>query len=276
MDMDPGTDPRDIPLHQDFPINLNQLPLSYTTQVAEVASPIVSSTSPPEQECPSVAMVQLRGSTCARQSDNIGSIITMLIDDQNVDIDEILTEEQYRQVSQVTGVERDTQMGQVGESIMGQTDLQTKIKEELPLSDHVDYAYQGAEYSFQMRDFRNSSDWSGLDTAALVGGPVEQHQERSGHLLKQNVVTVPSIHQDRGGGCRDEKYWERRRKNNLAAKKSRDTRRVRENQLRLRVLFLENANKVLREQMDRKELETGELRERLRSYENDQNCQNSQ
>ena len=35
------------------------------------------------------------------------------------------------------------------------------------------------------------------------------------------------------------------RKNNLAAKKSRDTRRMRENQLRLRVLFLENANKVI-------------------------------
>ena len=50
------------------------------------------------------------------------------------------------------------------------------------------------------------------------------------------------------------------RKNNLAAKKSRDTRRMRENQLRLRVLFLENANKVLREQMERKEQESGKLR----------------
>jgi len=43
---------------------------------------------------------------------------------------------------------------------------------------------------------------------------------------------------------RDEKYWERRRKNNVAAKKSRDARRVRENQLRLKVLCLENANQV--------------------------------
>ena len=50
------------------------------------------------------------------------------------------------------------------------------------------------------------------------------------------------------------------RKNNLAAKKSRDTRRVRENQLRLRVLFLENANKVLREQMDKKEIESQKIR----------------
>ncbi len=43
---------------------------------------------------------------------------------------------------------------------------------------------------------------------------------------------------------RDGKYWERRRKNNVAAKKSRDARRVRENQLRLKVLCLENANQV--------------------------------
>ena len=50
------------------------------------------------------------------------------------------------------------------------------------------------------------------------------------------------------------------RKNNLAAKKSRDARRVRENQLRLRVLCLENANRVLREQMDRKEVELAQLR----------------
>ena len=50
------------------------------------------------------------------------------------------------------------------------------------------------------------------------------------------------------------------RKNNLAAKKSRDARRVRENQLRLRVLCLENANRVLRDQMDRKELELAQLR----------------
>jgi len=67
---------------------------------------------------------------------------------------------------------------------------------------------------------------------------------------------------------KDDKYWERRRKNNLAAKKSRDARRVRENQLRLKVLCLENANRVLREQMDRKHLETVQLRERLSKYEN--------
>ena len=44
----------------------------------------------------------------------------------------------------------------------------------------------------------------------------------------------------------DDKYLERRRKNNLAAKKSRDARKIRENQLKCKVACLENANQVLR------------------------------
>ena len=54
-------------------------------QVAEVASPIVSSTSHPETEASpnQTMMVQVRASNCIpKQTDNIGSIITMLIDDQ--------------------------------------------------------------------------------------------------------------------------------------------------------------------------------------------------
>ena len=61
-------------------------------------------------------------------------------------------------------------------------------------------------------------------------------------------------------GKRDDKYWERRRKNNLAAKKSRDSRRIRENQMRLRVLCLENANQMLKEEMDRKDVELSNLK----------------
>ena len=49
----------------------------------------------------------------------------------------------------------------------------------------------------------------------------------------------------------DDKYLERRRKNNLAAKKSRDARKIRENQLKCKVACLENANQVLRTELDR-------------------------
>ncbi|KAJ8938846.1 hypothetical protein NQ318_000813 [Aromia moschata] len=38
---------------------------------------------------------------------------------------------------------------------------------------------------------------------------------------------------------KDDKYWARRRKNNLAAKRSRDARRIKENQIALRAGYLE-------------------------------------
>lgn len=40
-------------------------------------------------------------------------------------------------------------------------------------------------------------------------------------------------------GMKDEKYWARRRKNNMAAKRSRDARRMKENQIALRAGYLE-------------------------------------
>jgi len=259
----------ELPMAQDFSLSPQQS-LAYSAQVAEVASPIVSSTSHPETEAsPNQTMVQLRTSNCIpKQTDNIGSIITMLIDDQNVDIEDILTEEQYRQDSDphLPGQARQQQQGEI----------QAKIKEEFPVPEDPSYVYQDTEYDFHMREFRPPAEWNGVGHGAIAGGQGghgEQLHQRAGHVVKQ-ALSVPSVSQD--GGIRDDKYWERRRKNNLAAKKSRDTRRVRENQLRLRVLFLENANKVLREQMERKDLETGELRERLRVYEKSPHCQISQ
>ncbi|KAM3591700.1 uncharacterized protein V6R79_005953 [Siganus canaliculatus] len=44
---------------------------------------------------------------------------------------------------------------------------------------------------------------------------------------------------------KDDKYWARRRKNNLAAKRSRDARRLKENQIAIRAGFLEKENSAL-------------------------------
>ena len=70
-------------------------------QMLEVCSPIVSSTSHPELK---IAMNpnlgQVRAGTyqtgSRQQENNIGSIITMLIDEQGADIDEILIENRDR------------------------------------------------------------------------------------------------------------------------------------------------------------------------------------
>ena len=115
----------------------------------------------------------------------------------------------------------------------------------------------------------------------------DQARDQGRQVLGAEKVTTLTSHVSRVNQFKDHVC----RKNNLAAKKSRDTRRMRENQLRLRVLFLENANKVLREQMEGKDQESGKLRwffylffailylpclhsrERLRQYESTEaNC----
>lgn len=65
----------------------------------------------------------------------------------------------------------------------------------------------------------------------------------------------------------ESKYWERRRKNNLAAKKSRDARRIRENQLKIKLLCLENANKLLKSQVAEEREANKVLKERIKRLE---------
>ncbi|XP_041829879.1 TEF transcription factor, PAR bZIP family member a isoform X2 [Melanotaenia boesemani] len=60
---------------------------------------------------------------------------------------------------------------------------------------------------------------------------------------------------------KDEKYWQRRKKNNVAAKRSRDARRLKENQITVRAAFLERENTVLRS-------EVAELRKECGRYKN--------
>lgn len=250
-------------------------------QMIEVCSPIVSSTSHPELKSPlTPTMVHLRGSYPVRQHENnIGSIITMLIDDQGADLDDILTENRER-----SSEGRETRL---------EGSLQNEIKEEGCLSDHLsplDYPrpYPSPDYAYYQRDYvGQDGQEKDIESRSSLSSNSEGDDDMGRYsrstfdpILSQtqannsNMTTTPyMLSRDTGqplgenGGRKDDKYWERRRKNNLAAKKSRDARRVRENQLRLRVLCLENANRVLREQMDRKEGELVQLRERLGKYE---------
>ncbi|XP_042363562.1 TEF transcription factor, PAR bZIP family member a isoform X2 [Plectropomus leopardus] len=60
---------------------------------------------------------------------------------------------------------------------------------------------------------------------------------------------------------KDDKYWQRRKKNNMAAKRSRDARRLKENQITVRAAFLERENAALR-------TEVAELRKECGRYKN--------
>lgn len=65
----------------------------------------------------------------------------------------------------------------------------------------------------------------------------------------------------------DDKYWARRRKNNVAAKRSRDARRLKENQIAIRAAFLEKENSALRQEAAELRRELGRAMSVLSKYE---------
>ncbi|XP_047464989.1 HLF transcription factor, PAR bZIP family member b isoform X1 [Mugil cephalus] len=65
----------------------------------------------------------------------------------------------------------------------------------------------------------------------------------------------------------DDKYWARRRKNNVAAKRSRDARRLKENQIAIRAGFLEKENSALRQEVADLRKELGRTKNVLAKYE---------
>jgi len=67
--------------------------------------------------------------------------------------------------------------------------------------------------------------------------------------------------------AKDDKYWQRRKKNNVAAKRSRDARRVKENQIAMRASFLESENDKMRKKYEDIKRENAELIKRLSKYE---------
>ncbi|XP_055893834.1 thyrotroph embryonic factor-like isoform X2 [Biomphalaria glabrata] len=79
-------------------------------------------------------------------------------------------------------------------------------------------------------------------------------------IKKSKKVFVPE-------DLKDDRYWARRNKNNYAAKRSRDARRVKENQIALRAAFLEKENSCLREEMNKLRKENAKLKVRLSKYE---------
>lgn len=73
---------------------------------------------------------------------------------------------------------------------------------------------------------------------------------------------------------KDDKYWEKREKNNIAARRSREARRLKENQIALRTAYLEKENNALKREVEQAKAENLELiaekqilLEKLKQYE---------
>ncbi|KAL5011396.1 hypothetical protein ScPMuIL_009947 [Solemya velum] len=79
-------------------------------------------------------------------------------------------------------------------------------------------------------------------------------------IKKSKKVYVPD-------NMKDDRYWSRREKNNYAAKRSRDARRVKENQIAMRAGYLEKENLSLKEELAKMKRENSCLRKSLSKYE---------
>lgn len=58
---------------------------------------------------------------------------------------------------------------------------------------------------------------------------------------------------------KDEKYWIKRTKNNIAAKRSRESRRIKENRILLRAAYLEKENCALKREIKKIKEEMNEI-----------------
>jgi len=87
------------------------------------------------------------------------------------------------------------------------------------------------------------------------------------HFLPEELKPTPIQRKSRKTLVRaedkDDKYWDKRRKNNMAAKRSREARRSRENQISLRASYLEKDNAALKEELLNVKEELQSLRETL-------------
>uniref|UniRef100_A0A8C6WVT3 BZIP domain-containing protein n=1 Tax=Neogobius melanostomus TaxID=47308 RepID=A0A8C6WVT3_9GOBI len=99
----------------------------------------------------------------------------------------------------------------------------------------------------------------------------ETFDPRKRHFSSEELKPQPMIKKSRKiympEDLKDDRYWARRRKNNMAAKRSRDARRLKENQIAVRASFLEKENGALRQEVSALRQELGRSKSLLSRYQ---------
>ena len=81
--------------------------------------------------------------------------------------------------------------------------------------------------------------------------------------LKPQPILSKSRKQHVPDTLKDSRYWARRAKNNVAAKRSREARRVKENQIVLRASYLEKENEALKSALEQLAEENEKLKQMI-------------
>ncbi|XP_071054169.1 hepatic leukemia factor isoform X3 [Onthophagus taurus] len=129
------------------------------------------------------------------------------------------------------------------------------------LGSHGSMGPLGSSHGVPKRERSPSPDCLSPDTMNPPS-PADSNEE-----LKPQPIIKKSRKQFVPDDLKDDKYWARRRKNNLAAKRSRDARRMKENQIALRAGYLEKENLGLRQELERLKKENLMLQNKLAKYE---------
>jgi len=101
------------------------------------------------------------------------------------------------------------------------------------------------------------------------GTPTSKHNDSLD--MTPTHHSTPNNADNRGDG-KDAAYWERRRKNNEAAKRSRDSRRQKENEIAVRASFLEQENIQLKMELVQLRTELGSIRDQMSRRPREANC----
>ena len=114
--------------------------------------------------------------------------------------------------------------------------------------------------------------------AYLLLSPPQDFDPATRRFSEEELKPQPIIRKRKKQFVPDElknnKYWAKRYKNNEAAKRSREARRLKENQIALRAAFLEKENGSLKREMEstnivlaKQRIEVDILRQKLAKYE---------
>lgn len=109
---------------------------------------------------------------------------------------------------------------------------------------------------------RSSPPTSEFGSKSPTNGSIDAGKGNRGHSPSIPSLTAGGRRRPRSlpDEQKDEAYWERRRKNNEAAKRSRDARRAKEDQIAIRAALLEQENLKLRVEVAALKTETAKLR----------------
>lgn len=107
---------------------------------------------------------------------------------------------------------------------------------------------------------------------ALATPPGQEHYDPASTIFpEEELKPQPIIKKSRKNfvpdNLKDDKYWARRHKNNIAAKRSREARRLKENQIVLRASYLEKENNSLKEDVMRLKAENDALKSQLKEFQ---------